>query len=102
MKYFETDSNAIGFSVFGETERSQAAIMTLAEGETTGGPDNRHPTSDQWLYVTSGTGVATVNKREVKLRPGSLLLIEANETHEIVSDKEAPLKTINFYAEPAY
>lgn len=36
------------------------------------------------------------------LRPGSLLLIERGERHEIRATGDAPLKTVNFYSPPAY
>ena len=49
--------------------------MTLAPGDSEGGPDNRHRGSDQWLYVVSGTGQATVNGKRYRLRAGTVLLI---------------------------
>lgn len=36
-----------GFRVVLGNDRSQAAQMTLAPGETEGGPDNRHKGADQ-------------------------------------------------------
>jgi mannose-6-phosphate isomerase-like protein (cupin superfamily) len=36
------------------------------------------------------------------LRPGSLLVIECGETHEIRCTGEDPLRTVNFYSPPAY
>ena len=91
-----------GFKVLGGNERSQSAVMVLAQGETTGGPNNEHPDSDQWLYVLSGTGKATVRSQTVDLNPGSLLLIEKGETHEVTNTGDKPLNTINFYVPPAY
>ncbi|MEX0766609.1 MAG: cupin domain-containing protein [bacterium] len=61
-----------------------------------------HPKSDQWLYVISGTGQAIVKGRKVSLRKGSLLLIEARETHEIKNNGRQQLITVNFYAPPAF
>ena len=89
------------FKVIAGTERSQAAVMVLNPGETTGGPQSRHINSDQWLYVFSGTGWAVVEGAEIKLSKGSLLLIEAGEAHQITSGSER-LETINFYAPPEY
>jgi len=43
-----------GWRVLGGTERSQAATMILANGESTGELDNKHAKSDQWLYVVAG------------------------------------------------
>jgi mannose-6-phosphate isomerase-like protein (cupin superfamily) len=90
------------FKVLAGTGRSQAAEMVIAPGSSEGGRGNKHETSDQWLYVVSGTGNATVRGKEVSLKPGALLLIEAGETHEIRASGEAALSTLNFYAPPQY
>ena len=49
------------FEVVMGTDEAQAAEMTVKPGRTVGGPDNYHPDSDQWLFVASGSGVATVD-----------------------------------------
>ena len=72
-----------GFKVVLGDGRSQAAQMTLAPGETEGGPDNRHKGADQWLYVVSGTGAAIVGGERVELREGRSLMIGRGETHEV-------------------
>jgi mannose-6-phosphate isomerase-like protein (cupin superfamily) len=82
--------------------RSQAAQMTLAPGETEGGPDNRHRGADQWLFVVSGIGEAIVNGQKVALRPDTLLLIERGDLHEIRNTGGGPPRTLNFYVPPAY
>ena len=97
-----TNGEAAGFQVLGGTERSQGAFMTLAPGEATGGPDNRHPTSDQWLFVASGSGSAVVEGERVDLEAGDLLLIAAGEGHEIRAAEGAALVTVSVYAPPAY
>lgn len=89
------------FDVVAGTARSQAATMVLEPGRSTGGPDNRHPGSDQWLYVISGRGRAVVDEREVEIGAGDLLLIEAGEAHEIVAGDET-LATFSVYVPPAY
>lgn len=89
-----------GFRVVAQSRRSQAATMVIPPSESTGGPDNRHPDSDQCLLVLSGSGEAVVGGETVRLRPGVLLLIEAGETHEIRSDDGDPLETVNFYSTP--
>lgn len=76
--------------------------MTLSPGSSTGGPDNRHAQSDQWLYVVAGSGAAVVEGEEHKLEAGSLLLIEAGEGHEISVTGDGPLQTISIYAPPEY
>jgi mannose-6-phosphate isomerase-like protein (cupin superfamily) len=91
-----------GFRVVLGDEHSQAAQMTLGPGETEGGPDNRHPGADQWLYVVSGSGVAVVNGERVELREGTLVLIQRGDRHEIRNTGETPLQTLNIYVPPAY
>ena len=90
------------FRVVAGTPRSQAATMVLAPGRSTGGADNVHDASDQWLYVVSGEGEAVVAGRHVALEAGALLLIEAGEPHEIRNTGRAPLVTVNVYAPPVY
>ena len=91
-----------GFRVAVGNRRSQAATMTLEPGGCEGGPDNRHRGADQWLFVKSGRGVATVNGRRVALQAGSLLLIERGDRHEIRNTGRTPLVTLNVYVPPAY
>jgi mannose-6-phosphate isomerase-like protein (cupin superfamily) len=91
-----------GFRVALGNRRSQAAEMVLVPGKAEGDPHNRHRGADQWLFVVSGTGVATVNKRRYKLSEGSLLLIEKGDEHEILATGRSPLRTLNVYVPPAY
>jgi mannose-6-phosphate isomerase-like protein (cupin superfamily) len=91
-----------GFRVAIGNARAQAASMTLGPGDCEGGPDNRHRGADQWLFVQSGSGVAIVNGRRVRLRAGSIVLIERGDRHEIRSTGRTPLRTLNVYVPPAY
>lgn len=102
MKVVQTRTSKGLFKVIGGTGRSQAATMILEPGRSTGGTENRHVASDQWLYVVSGAGKAIVGRRTVPLRAGALLLIEAGEEHEIVNTGTEPLATVNIYSPPAY
>lgn len=91
-----------GFRVVLGSKRAQAATMTLAPGDSEGGPKNRHRGADQWLFVVAGTGVARVNGRSHPLRPGTLLLVERGDEHEIRATGRTPLRTLNVYVPPAY
>jgi mannose-6-phosphate isomerase-like protein (cupin superfamily) len=91
-----------GFNVVLGNARSQAAQMVIAPGGSEGGPNNRHRGADQWLYVVAGNGVARIGRRNLALRPGTLLLIEHGNRHEICNTGRALLKTLNFYVPPAY
>jgi mannose-6-phosphate isomerase-like protein (cupin superfamily) len=101
MKTFTLDFDS-DFKVLHSTKRSQAAVMVLKAGESTGDDDNKHENSDQWLYVLQGTGSAEINGNEVDLVPGTLLLIEAGEEHIIKNTGIKNLETINFYSPPEY
>lgn len=91
-----------GFNVVLGNQRSQAAQMVLAPGKSEGNAQNRHRGADQWLFVISGRGTARVNDTRHALRPGSLLLIERGDRHEIRNNGETKLVTLNFYVPPAY
>ena len=91
-----------GFRVAFDVRLAQAAEMVLAPGDSEGGPDNRHRGADQWLFVVSGTGVATVEGRRVPLKAGTLLVIERRERHEVRNTGRTLLKTLNFYYPPAF
>ena len=91
-----------GFNVVLGNERSQAAQMVLEPGKSEGDSSNRHAGADQWLFVVSGTGVATINRRRYRLAPMSLVLIEHGDRHEIRNNGRGRLSTVNFYVPPAY
>src|SRR5262249_34539088 len=63
------------FEVLHATRDAQAAVMILRPGQHTGEVQNEHPAAEQWLYVISGHGRATVGRRTAQLREGMLLLI---------------------------
>ena len=91
-----------GFRVIPGNRRSQAAEMVIPPGDAEGDPSNRHRGADQWIYIVSGKGTALVNGRRYALRPGTLMLIEHGERHEIRNSGRALLRTLNFYVPPAY
>lgn len=91
------------FAVLLSNEHAQAAEMALAPGQTEGGSDNRHRGADQWLFVVSGVGRATINGRKYPLRAGTLLLIERGDKHQIDNtSRRQRLQTLNLYVPPAY
>jgi len=85
-----------GFHPALSNSRAQIATMTLAAGKSEGDAHNRHRGADQWLFVVRGAGVARVNGKRYSLRPGSLLLIERGDEHEIIASRgrlETPTST---------
>ncbi|HTL34079.1 MAG TPA: cupin domain-containing protein [Kofleriaceae bacterium] len=102
MKHTRTTDRG-PFEVLHSTPTSQAAMMTLAPGESSSeSSDNEHAWAEQWLYVVSGQGVATSGKKRIALKVGSLLLIEKGEPHQIENTGKTPLVTLNVYAPPGY
>jgi mannose-6-phosphate isomerase-like protein (cupin superfamily) len=91
-----------GFRVALGNARAQAAEMVIPPGEAEGGPENRHRGADQWLYVVSGVGSALVNGKRYPLRPGTLMLIEHQDIHEVRNTGQDLLRTLNVYVPPAY
>jgi mannose-6-phosphate isomerase-like protein (cupin superfamily) len=104
MKSIETSSHRRkSFSVLLRTRGAQAATMTLTPGATSAEDSaNEHPWAEQWLYVVSGTGTARVGRRTIRLREGSLLVIEKREPHQIRAGRRSRLVTLNVYVPPAY
>ena len=90
------------FDVILETANAQAAVMTLEAGDATGGPENKHTSSDQWIYIVAGEGRATVDGETIDLSAGDLIVIEAGETHEIKASSSESLETLNLYVPPEY
>jgi mannose-6-phosphate isomerase-like protein (cupin superfamily) len=108
MKHIKTGSKRGKFNLLAHTRTLQAAMMTLRPGGASDDePSNEHSGSEQWLFVISGSGEAKIGKRRgqlrrIKLEGGSLLIIEKGELHQIINTGKRPLRTINFYAPPAY
>ena len=91
-----------GFRIALGNARSQAAEMVIPPGDAEGDSHNRHRGADQWLFVVEGHGVARINGRRHRLGPGTLLLIEKGDEHEIRNVGRGLLRTLNVYAPPAY
>src|SRR5437762_6831462 len=103
MRHLNTSNARSFFKVLTSTADAQAAMMTLRPGQSTSDhPENEHPRCEQWVFVLSGTGRATVGKRRAILKPKSLLLIEKGEAHQITGTGKSPLVTLNFYVPAAY
>src|SRR5579885_3324286 len=85
------------FGVAFRNARAAAAVMTLPPGDAEGDAQNRHEDADQWLFVVAGEGAAIVEGKRQELKPGTLLLIERGERHEVRNDGRQPLRTLNFY-----
>ena len=93
----EAGGSAIGF--FGKI----TGMLSIKPGQSSSDhPEDEHPKSEQWLFVISGIGKAKTNARSIPLKPGSLLVIEKNEAHQITNTGKSPMATLNLYVPPAY
>ena len=63
------------------------------DGDAASGRVQREPLNHQSLVGPQNVG---------QLKPGSVLLIEKNEPHQIINTGRRELRTVNFYAPPAY
>ena len=80
-----------GFHILTGDERSQAATLVIQPGNRAGGPANKHRGADQWIYVESGSGEATIDGKTLNLEKGSLILIQRTEAHAFHNTGSAPL-----------
>ena len=101
MKRVQLDFKKV-FRVIRGNARAQAAQMVIAPGKSEGDARNRHRGADQWLYVVAGRGDAVVKGRRYKLVARTLIFIAKGERHQIRNTGQTPLRTLNFYAPPAY
>jgi mannose-6-phosphate isomerase-like protein (cupin superfamily) len=76
--------------------------MVLEPGSYTGGPENTHPNSDQWLFVLEGSGRVTVEDTVIEVGEGHLILIERGEALEVANTGVSALRALNIYAPPVY
>lgn len=89
-----------GFDTLASTESSQGATLVVQPQTKTGGPNFRHSASDHWVYVIAGAGRAVIAGRDVHLDAGTILLIEAGETHEIYCIGDEPLVLFTVFSPP--
>ena len=91
-----------GFHILTGDARSQAATLVIQPGKHVGGPDNTHRGADQWIYVESGSGEATIDGATHPLEKGSLILIQRTQAHGFRNSGQTPLNILTFYVPPAY
>lgn len=102
MKLVRTHSKRY-FDVLLESAQTQAAIMNLQPGKTSGAFGNEHPRAKQWVLILAGRGAVRYGKRRRSVKAGDLVLIPRGEPHQVVNDgKEEVLRTLNFYVPRAY
>lgn len=91
-----------GFHILIEDEHSQAATLMIEPGRSVGGLDNKHGGADQWIYVESGEGEATIGGRAVPMKKATLLLVQRGEPHGFRNTGLEALRILTIYVPPAY
>ena len=79
----------------------QLVVMALQPGEEIG--TETHGDGDQFIRVESGTGAAILNGERTELGDGSIVVIPAGTTHNILnSSSSEPLKLYTIYSPPQH
>lgn len=86
------------FKIFATTDRCQAAMMELADGEVSGAFGSEHPQSDQVIFILSGGGSIRIGDEESELAEGDVALVLAGTPHQV----RGPSRSLSFYAPVAY
>lgn len=69
-----------------EGDRMIVGLMRMAAG--TGAAPHSHP-NEQWIYVLEGTFRATIDGKQIDVKPGSVVYIPANKVHSGSATPEA-------------
>lgn len=65
-------------------------------------PLHRHPHSDEILFIHAGTGLASLNGREVMVTSGATIYMPRNTVVGLRNTGTEPLKTAAFFSQPGY
>ncbi len=69
-----------------EGDRMIVGLMRMKAG--TGAEAHSHP-NEQWIYILEGTFRATIEGKDVEVKPGAVLYIPANAVHDGKATAEA-------------
>lgn len=90
------------FAVLATGGKSQAAVMTLAPGQSSGNEAEAHKRSEQILLVLEGSVRAEVEGERRTLQQGDLILIPAGARHRFTNEAGQRAITFNTYSPPEY
>jgi mannose-6-phosphate isomerase-like protein (cupin superfamily) len=68
------------------------SVSSISPGKAT--TPHHHTDMFELFFVASGSGEAVVNGEQFSLEPGTLLVIEPGERHELISSAGSELKVI--------
>lgn len=90
------------FAVLQTGGKTQAAVMTLDPGQSSGEEAESHERSEQVLFVVEGTVQAEVEGERGTLQPGDVILIPAGVRHKFTNEARQRAVTFNTYSPPEY
>lgn len=76
-------------------EHLQMTVMSLLPGEDIGA--EVHDTTDQFLRIEQGTGVALVGETEYAVEDDFAIIIPAGMNHNVTNTGEIPMKLYSIY-----
>jgi mannose-6-phosphate isomerase-like protein (cupin superfamily) len=88
------------FRVLQQTDRSQAAVMTIAPGQDAG-PAEQHD-GDQIIYVVEGEAIVRAGEEERRAGSGTLITVPARVRHHVRNPGPSALFFLTVYAPPEY
>lgn len=90
------------FAVLQTAKKTQAAVMTLAPGKSSGPKGNEHPSSEQVILVMEGEILAEIGDDKRTLRKGDFAIVPVGVPHRFTNHAESSATTFNVYGPPAY
>lgn len=83
------------------SERIQLVVMALQPGEEIG--TETHKDVDQFIRIEAGNGKAILDGEETDLADGSVIVIPAGTTHNLLNSSDStPLKLYTLYSPPEH
>ena len=90
------------FEILQTTGRSQAAVMRLDPGETTGEHAESHEESEQLLLLIEGALDGEIGSEHLAMDAGDMIIIPAGVKHKFTNPGEKIAVTFNVYCPPEY
>ena len=81
-------------------EHLQMTVMSLLPGEDIGA--EVHHTTDQFLRIEQGTGIAMIGETEYPVQDDFAIIIPAGMNHSVTNTGEVPMKLYSIYTPPEH
>jgi quercetin dioxygenase-like cupin family protein len=80
------------------TERLTMGYAHFPAGSSPEG--HTHPTQDEVIYVVAGSGYLRSSDQEIRLEPGTAVLIGPGTEHATVADTDSALELVTIFSPP--